>query len=290
MRQVLASVINNQKILGELERTNAQTFRRPEARNTLGSWLIWLRCPEIAREAKPGQFVMVSCGEECMLPRPISIHRMNGNGDIAIFFAVWEDGEGTGWLSQRSQDDSVKITGPLGNGFSIPPKARNLLLVAGGIGIAPLLFLADRALKENHPVKLLRGASGEFKPSGKPNPSQHYPDEYLPQGIEVIPITTSPDGKTGMVLDLLTPEVIKWADQVFACGPTAMYRDMANRKKELGLTGKSVQISLEMRMGCGRGVCYGCTVRTKRGLKQVCQNGPVFELDDIIWDELSPKL
>jgi dihydroorotate dehydrogenase electron transfer subunit len=93
-----------------------------------------------------------------------------------------------------------------------------------------------------------------------------------------------------MVLDLITPEVIKWADQVFACGPTAMYRDMASRKKELGLTAKSVQVSLEARMGCGRGVCYGCTVRTQTGLKQVCKDGPVFELDDIIWDELSPKL
>jgi len=291
LRQVTASVISNEKILGELERTHAQTSRRPEARNTLGSWLMWLRCPEIAREAKPGQFVMVGCGRECMLPRPFSIHRLNGNGDIAIFFAVWEDGTGTKWLSQRQPSDKVEMfEKPLGISFNIKPKSDRLLLVAGGIGIAPLLFLADRALEENHPVKLLRGASGEFKPSRKPNPSQHYPDEYLPQGIEVRTITTSRDGKTGMVLDLLTPEVTKWADQVFACGPTAMYRDMANRKKELGLNGKSVQISLEMRMGCGRGVCYSCTVRTKRGLKQVCQDGPVFELNDIIWDELNPKL
>jgi dihydroorotate dehydrogenase electron transfer subunit len=65
-----------------------------------------------------------------------------------------------------------------------------------------------------------------------------------------------------------------------------MHYDMARRKKELKLEGKPVQISLEVRMGCGLGVCYGCTVKTKNGLKQVCKDGPVFELDDIIWDEL----
>ncbi len=286
MRQISAQVVSNEQILGELKRPDAQTARRPEARNTLGSQLMWLRCPEIAQEAKPGQFVMVGCGKECLLPRPFSIHRLNDKGDIAIFFAVWEDGKGTRWLSRRNQGDSVAIFGPLGNGFSILPEAQNLLVVAGGIGIAPLLFLTDQAQKEGYPVKLLRGASGELKPSGEPNPPQHYPEELLPQGIDVETITTTPDGRQGMVLDLITPEVIKWADQVFACGPTAMYRDMASREKELGLTGKPVQISLEARMGCGWGVCYACTVRTKRGLKQVCKDGPIFELGDIIWDDL----
>ena len=64
--------------------------------------------------------------------------------------------------------------------------------------------------------------------------------------------------------------------------------DLAKRlSAELGLEGKLVQVSLEVRMGCGVGVCYGCTVRTKSGLKQVCKDGPVFDLDDILWDELS---
>ena len=281
MRQVTATVISNEKVLGELERNHVRTIS--------GSWLMRLRCPEIAQEASPGQFIMVGCGKECMLPRPFSIHRVHGNDDIAIFFAVWEDGRGTRWLSQCNQGDSLEIIGPLGNGFSILPKARNLLLVAGGIGIAPLWFLAEQGSKQGHDITLFLGASGAYKPTGEENPPQLYPAERLPQGIEVKTITTTPDGKEGMVLDLITPEVIKWADQVFTCGPTAMYQDMANRQKELGLNGKSVQISLEMRMGCGHGVCYGCTVRTQGGLKQVCRDGPVFTLDDVIWDELSPK-
>jgi dihydroorotate dehydrogenase electron transfer subunit len=88
-----------------------------------------------------------------------------------------------------------------------------------------------------------------------------------------------------MVTDLL-PNFINWSDQIFACGPMPMYRDMAQRKRQLGLEGKPVQISLEVVMGCGHGVCYGCTIRTKKGLKQVCKDGPVFDLDDIIWEEM----
>lgn len=287
MRQVTSKVISNEKLLGELERPDARTFNRPEARNTLGSWLMWLRCPGIAQESKPGQFAMVRCGEECLLPRPFSIHRVNDKSEIALFFAVWADGKGTEWLSQRKKNDAVELFGPLGNNFTLKPWTSKVLLVAGGMGIAPLLFLANQALKDGLSVKLLRGASGEYKPSGKPNPSQHYSEELLPRGIEdVKTITTSPDGREKMVLDLL-PNFADWADQVFACGPMAMYRDTAKRKKELGLLGKPVQISLEMSMGCGRGLCYACTVKTKTGLKQVCKDGPVFELDDIIWDELA---
>ncbi len=273
MKQVSTKVIKNDQILSELE--------RHQARNILGSWIIWLRCPQIAREAKPGQFVMVSCGEECTLPRPFSIHQVYDE-DIALFYAVWEDGKGTSWLSQRHVGDTVGLFGPLGNGFSIYPASHNLLLVAGGVGIAPLCFLAEYTLEQGYPVRMLMGASGAFKPSGKPNPSQLYPEELLPPVIGMKAITTSADGLKGMVIDLL-PDFINWADQVFVCGPLPMYKTMAQMPE---LKDKPVQVSLEMRMGCGLGVCYGCTIRTKTGLKQVCKDGPVFNLDDILWDEL----
>ena len=283
MKQVAAKVIKNEQILKELERR--QDIDRPRPRDIAGSWLIWLRCPEISREARPGQFIMVRCGEELILPRPFSIHQVNDDG-MALFYAVWEDGKGTGWLSQRKAGDKVEIFGPLGNSFSIYPTSQKLLLVAGGIGISPLYFLAEQARDNGYSVKLLRGASGESKPSGEENPSQHYPEELLPRGIEIETITSSRDGQTGMVLELLRPKVIDWADQVFTCGPMPMYRDMAVQKPKLKLEGKPVQISLEVRMGCGLGVCYGCTVKTRNGLKQVCKDGPIFDLEDILWDEL----
>ena len=285
MKQVSAKVVYEpEQILGELERADARTFKRPEARNVSGSWIIWLRCPDIAREAKPGQFVMVHCGEECLLPRPFSIHQVNGD-DIALFFAVWEDGKGTNWLSLRRKGDRIELfPQPLGNGFSVDPAAQNLLLVAGGVGIAPLHFLASQALDSGHKVKMLRGASGEFKPSGERNPNQHYPEDRLPSGMEVETITSSLDGQTDMVVDLLRPVTVDWADRIFACGPLPMYKAMAELPE---LKNKTVQVSLEVVMGCGLGICYGCTVKTRQGLKQVCRDGPVFNLDDIIWGELN---
>jgi dihydroorotate dehydrogenase electron transfer subunit len=224
---------------------------------------------------------MVHCGEACILPRPFSIHRVNEDS-IALFFAAWENGKGTNWLSQRQAGDNLDLLGPLGNSYTIYPDSKNLLLVAGGIGVAPLCFLAEESLKKGYSVKLLRGASGELKPSGKRNPTQHYPKKLLPRGIEVKTITSSPDGQEKMVTDLL-PDYIDWADQVFTCGPTSMYQTMATQKL---LKTKPVQISLEIMMGCGLGVCYGCTIKTKNGLKQVCKDGPIFDLDDILWEEL----
>ena len=92
-------------------------------------------------------------------------------------------------------------------------------------------------------------------------------------------------GQKGFVTSLL-PDSIGWADQVVVCGPVPMYRTMTTRYRHL-LNAKPVQISLEMRMACGLGVCYGCTVKTRKGLKQVCEDGPVFDLADIIGEELT---
>ena len=254
MRQVAAPIISNSEVMP-------------------GDYLIWLESRQIASQAKPGQFVMVHCGEKCLLRRPLSIHLLDGD-KLALLFTVV--GKGTHWLSQCKAGDNIDLLGPLGNGFSIHPASHNLLLVAGGIGIAPLHFLAQEALGQGYSVTLLSGA---------PTATQLYPRHLLPPEAELI-ITTEDGtvGNKGMITDLLL-DFIGWADQLFACGPTSMYHTMAIKRQEL--KGKPVQISLEMRMGCGRGICYGCTVKTKSGLKQVCKDGPVFELEDVLWDELA---
>jgi dihydroorotate dehydrogenase electron transfer subunit len=215
---------------------------------------------------------MVNCGEECLLRRPFSIHQFNNNG-IALFYAVLPNGKGTHLLSRRQTGDKIDILGPLGNGYSIAPTSHNILLVGGGIGVAPLPFLAHFAQERGCSVTLLLGAN---------TACQLCPSHLLPPGIDLV-ITTEDGtvGYKGMVTDLL-PEYIDSVDQVFACGPSSMYRAMA---KMSVLKDKLVQISLEVRMGCGLGVCYGCTVKTKQGLKQVCKDGPIFELSDIVWDE-----
>jgi dihydroorotate dehydrogenase electron transfer subunit len=242
--------------------------------------LLWMDAPEIAGLAKPGQFVMVRCaeGHDPLLRRPLSIHLVDSTGGVAVLFEVRQrrgtfdvGGRGTSWLSQRVPGDSVDLMGPLGNGFSIQPAAEKLLLVAGGIGMAPLAFLGEEETKKGRTVNLLPGAQ---------TAELLYPRDHLPR-ISVVDGSTDDGtaGTKGLVTSRID-EYIGQADQVFACGPAGMYKAMADMDC---LRGKSVQVSLEERMACGVGACYGCTVRTRKGPKQVCQDGPVFELADIVW-------
>jgi len=257
-----------------------------------GIYLMWIEAPYVACSVQPGQFITVRCGD-FTLRRPLSIHRVSGGREIALLFKV--TGKGTLWLSQRQTGDRVDILGPLGNGFSIEPEAKNLLLVAGGLGIAPLVFLMQHASSQ-HQVTLIHGVStatqlytfSSLSVTHIPSPSEgvgHGKGEErsklpsLPNGVQFIPVTEDGSmGKKGMATDIL-PDFLDWADQLYACGPVDMYKTMAPVAPEC-------QVSLEVRMGCGFGVCYSCTINTKKGLKQVCRDGPVFELDDIIWQEV----
>jgi dihydroorotate dehydrogenase electron transfer subunit len=236
--------------------------------------LLWLEAPEIAAEAQPGQFVTLRCGEgfEYLLRRPFSIHRMEA-GKLALVFRVV--GKGTEWLSHRREGELLDLIGPLGNGFEVHQSSQNLLLIAGGIGIAPLVALAESALAGSYRVKLLLGAETS---------SQLYPENLIPKGLEFIPITEDGSaGEKGLITDLL-PSVLGWADQAFACGPIPMYRAIA--AMGIDLDNKSIQVLLEQVMGCGVGACHGCAIPTNQGMKLVCQDGPVFELREIIWGEI----
>lgn len=256
MNQVVAEVLRNDEVMGHYT-----------PRNILNSRVIQLKCPEIVRETQPGQFVMVRCGEETVLRRPLSIHQVEGDR-ITLLYAVI--GQGTQWLATCQPGDKIDIFGPLGNGFRVYPDSRNLLLVAGGMGIAPLMFLVEREVTEGRDVILLYGTANK--------------DRYqIPLGVTVM--ATTEDGSVGykgMVTDLI-PQYLDIADQVFACGPLSMLKNIANMPE---LKEKPVQVSLEMRMGCGMGTCYACTIRTRQGLKQVCKDGPVFIVNDLIWEEI----
>ena len=240
-----------------------------------GTYLFRLEAPEIAAEAKPGQFVMVRCDKDTILPRPFSIHNAEG-GQITLLFSVV--GKGTGWLSLKKQGDSLDIFGPLGNGFTIEPRSKNLLLVAGGMGIAPLRFLAEIAAGQGKKVTIINGArSGDCLLPVTP-PQSLFDKGVLPSSFQCVNATEDgSEGFKGLATQLI-PHYLKGIDQVFACGPAPMYRTMA---KMPVLKGKAVQLSLEIMMGCGTGVCYGCTIKTKNGLKQVCKDGPVFELGEV---------
>jgi dihydroorotate dehydrogenase electron transfer subunit len=253
MRRVIAEVISNNQVIPSV-------------------YLIWFEDCFLASTANPGQFVMLHCGKDTLLRRPLSIHQTDTERNhIALLFQVV--GQGTNRLAQLKPGAMIDLLGPLGNGFCLSSESHNILLVGGGIGIAPMPFLARTLKNRGNSVTMLLGATTAERLCSH---------QLIPPSIECI--TTTDDGtkgEKGYITDLL-PEYIDKVDRILACGPSPMYRVMA---KIPGLRDKSVQISLEMRMGCGFGLCYGCTIRTKSGLKQVCKDGPVFELDDILWDE-----
>lgn len=237
-----------------------------------GIHLLWAEAPQIASEAEPGQFVMVRCSEgyDPLLRRPMSIHRVGKNGALALLFEVV--GRGTNWLAQRKNGDVIDLLGPLGHGFALSAESHDLLLVAGGIGIAPLVVLAERGIAQGAQVTLLLGATTQV---------QLYPSHLLPPGIKIVVATEDGSvGKRGMVTELLAG-LADGAEQIFACGPISMYKAMAAIVNGMGE--KSVQVSMEARMGCGFGGCYGCAVETKSGLRLVCKDGPVFELSELLW-------
>ncbi|HEX5940293.1 MAG TPA: dihydroorotate dehydrogenase electron transfer subunit [Dehalococcoidia bacterium] len=256
MNQALARVIETQLVY---ERT----------------YLQWYSSPEVGRSAQLGQFVMLRCRDEQeldpLLPRAMSFHRVRGNGqgEWAILFTVV--GRGTEWLSRRRPGDMVGVFGPLGRGFAVKDSSRNLLLVAGGIGIAPLVWLAEDAVAKGQNVMLLAGAR---------TAAQVFPAELLPSEVELVVTTEDGSlGRRGLVSEALA-EYLPWCDQAFACGPNPMFKALAEIRRKAGLR-KPVQILMEERMCCGTGVCYSCAVFARKGPRLVCKDGPMFEIHEV---------
>jgi len=228
-------------------------------------FLLWAKAEAIPQ---PGQFFMLRCGGDTILRRPLSVHKQEG-GRLAFLFKVV--GKGTLWLSQRKEGQALDLIGPLGKGFNLFPHNKNLLLIAGGLGIAPLVFLAERAIKAGHNLTLLLGAKTK---------AHLYPHHLLPQGIKVFIATEDgSQGQKGLVTDLLALPLN--FDQAFASGPLSMYQTLSSLPL---LQRKEVQVTLEVRLGCGFGACLGCSIPTKEGQKLVCRDGPVFHLRETIWE------
>ena len=235
------------------------------------TYLMWLSCPSLVNGATPGRFLMIHCGNgpELLLPRPMSYHRFRAKGNEKQFAILYDiRGKGTSWLSTRKPKDELKVFGPLGQGFSVEQSSQNLLLIAGGIGVAAMPVLIDQALQEGKKITLIQGAR---------TASKLMPLEMIPAEVEVA--STTDDGSAGYhgPVTGLFAEHLSWADQAFACGPPPMFEAMAEVMREKR-SHKSVQVLLEERMGCGTAVCYGCAIFTPQGVKLVCKDGPCFDL------------
>lgn len=232
-----------------------------------------LKAPALVSEAYPGQFVMVYMPPEHrhMLPRPLSIFALDRQkGELSLFFTV--KGLGTKLLAGASQGSVWKLLGPLGTGFpSLPQKA---LLVAGGMGIVPLVFLASST---ESPRTLVYGARTANQLVCPPE------DLELP-GLTLI--ETTEDGSRGRKgnVTAIMPPLLANAEAIFACGPTRMLRTVVSLSAQ---NGKEAWISLEERMACGIGACRGCAVAAGAGgdYRSVCSDGPVFPAGEVVFHD-----
>ncbi len=236
-----------------------------------GGYVFWLDSPGLARGTQPGQFLMVHCneaGSEPMFARAFSYHRV-GEGRYALLYRV--SGAGTAWLAGRRPGDHVRAYGPLGNGFRLPKTPGNLLLIGGGVGVAPLVDLADRGVVEGHQVVAMMGAR---------TASELLPSEAWPREVEYVTVTEDGSaGPRGFVTAHLG-EYQRWASRIYACGPTGLFGSLAGVLRGNGRR-QQPEILMEENMPCGWGVCYGCAVFTKHGVKLCCKDGPRFPLFEV---------
>ncbi len=262
MKQALASVIANQPIADEV-------------------YVLRLEETDQAREVRPGQFVHIRCGAgeptsyDPLLRRPLSVLRTGANprNDLppAQYDVLYDIvGRGTEQLRRARPGDFVDVLGPLGQPFTIERSTSRLLLIGGGVGIVPLIALAEDALQRGLSVTLLAG----FRAANKV-----FPPELVPAEVEYVVATDDGSvGRPGFVTALI-PDFLAWTDQICACGPVPMLRALTKLPRRT----LPIQIAMEERMGCAMGVCLGCVVPTKKGYQRVCRDGPVFDLREMGW-------
>ena len=243
--------------------------------------------PDMAERAAPGQFVSLAVqGNGTLLRRPFSIYAVSRHGPWAGTIEIVFDvvGPGTEWMSTLVKHDVVDLVGPLGRAFPIPQQTVGCLLVGGGYGAAPLLYLAQRLQQANLRVDMILGASTQ---------------ERLFAAIEAKRLATSAlfttdDGSFGTqgrvtdVMDRVLDQGVVGA--IYACGPMRMLQAVATVAKRRRI---AVQVAVEEAMACGVGVCMTCVVPYSKDGEVVhvrsCVEGPVLNGRRIAWDHLGPQ-
>ena len=246
-----------------------------------------LTSPLISKKAKPGNFVHIKVGSNGypLLRRAFSIHRaQKDKNSFDILFKVV--GKGTEILSKVIPGETLDILGPIGNSFSLPQRKKEIMLVAGGMGIAPLWFLFTQLAKI---FKSEFGSSGQDKLTfflgAKSKKELLYLEKLKMMGVRLIVSTDDGSlGIKGQVTDVFLNAIKRRNEDhrnlaIYSCGPQMMLEKMSEMAKRLNL---SCQISLETHMPCGVGACWGCVVKLKDGTyKRVCVDGPVFDAREV---------
>jgi dihydroorotate dehydrogenase electron transfer subunit len=236
-------------------------------------FLLSLHCPELSEVVTAGQFVNIRVREgfEPLLRRPFSVYRTAGQTVEILFQRI---GKGTALLAEVEKGDEVDLLGPLGHGFTIDdPAFDTAMLVAGGLGVAPLPIATEALLNAGKKVVTLLGARTATLLVTAHLANVHVATDDGSRGLK------------GTVVDLVG-EVLRTMPiqnlRLFACGPTPMLRTLAAVVRARGL---DCEVSLEGQMACGIGLCQGCPVEVTgqtRRYALMCKDGPVFTMRDII--------
>jgi dihydroorotate dehydrogenase electron transfer subunit len=247
-----------------------------------GYYRIRLSCHREYARARPGQFVMVRFPEQIdpLLPRPFSIHRLIRRAGVTTGLELLYKvvGKGTQALSLRQPGDHLSLTGPLGRGFAVPADIVHIKIAAGGIGVAPMIFLLDYLNEQKHDLSGVEVFLG-----GRSKADLLCLDEFSTFGLPVH--LTTDDGSSGdqcLVTDPLEVAVAEnRPDIIFACGPLEMLACVAGIADKHGI---ACQVSIEAMMACGMGACLGCAVVGRKSCDtylHACLNGPVFDIREL---------
>lgn len=215
---------------------------------------------------RPGQFVNIELKGK-FLRRPISVCDYDGQTITLIYKVV---GSGTEAMACMVPGEELDMLTGLGSGFTVREEFGHPLLVGGGVGVPPLYNLAKKLIAAGQQVSVVLGFNSADE--------VFYEEDFRALGAEVCVSTVDGShGIKGFVTDAIAANDINY-DYLYACGPMPMLKALAGAARTPG------QLSFEERMGCGFGGCMGCTCKTKGGYKRICKEGPVMEIDEIIWE------
>ena len=235
--------------------------------------LLKLTSPSPLPDMLPGQFaeIRVDGSPTTFLRRPISINYVDRQRN-EVWFLIQLIGDGTRHLGEAKAGDTVNVVLPLGNGFTMPEKASDkLLLVGGGVGTAPMLYLGEQLAKNDSKPTFLLGARSD-KDLLQLEQFAAYGDVY----------TTTEDGSHGEKGYVTQHSILNKVqfEQIYTCGPKPMMMAVAKYAKSKDI---ACEVSLENTMACGIGACLCCVENTTEGHLCVCKEGPVFNINKLLW-------
>jgi dihydroorotate dehydrogenase electron transfer subunit len=237
------------------------------------TFLIQLKSEVLLEEIIPGQFVniLINNSSSTFLRRPFSIYDVDYSSN-SLLIVVKTAGPGSKKLTEIKEGNSVNMIYPLGNGFTIPDSNENVLIAGGGVGVAPLYFLAKTLNKNGIKPHIILGARSH---------NDHVLiDQFKKLGFLYL---TTDDGSLGTKGVVTDHEI--WNNQgnfsrIYCCGPEPMMEAVAREADKLNI---DCEVSLENMMACGFGVCLCCVTKTNEGNKCVCTEGPVFNCNNLKW-------